>query len=79
MKKFWKKKVNYRIVLIFGMDKARKCSFAFAIDFSKDVILDHVVIIPSMESVVDIEKYESVEYDSKFDDFISKIHKITEV
>ena len=79
MKKFWKKRINYRTVLIFGMDKARKCPFAFAVDFSKDVVLDHVVIVPSMESVVDIEKFEAVEYDSRFDDFISKILKITEV
>jgi len=80
MKKFWKKKkAKIQNIVIFGIDKVRECPFAFAIEFSKDVDLSHAIFYQKTDQIVDIEKYEAVEYDSKYDNFISKILKITEV
>lgn len=77
-KKEKKKKLEQRKLIIFGLDKVRKCPFAFAIEFSKDVAISHVIFYQDIEQMVDIEKFEAVEYDPKYDDFISKILKITE-
>ena len=74
-----KKKLEQRKVIIFGTDKARKCPFAFAIEFNEDVSISHMIFYRDIKQVVDIEEYEAVEYDPKYDDFISKILKITEV